>query len=108
MRGGGGGGLWLWENGGQVGSMVYGGGGFHASCFVCLSSLFSLRSGCVDFAADLAKQWRKNSCGGFQVSKNNFCVYLFFWCVFLFVINYSFHAVQGHARCARYLPYRHT
>ena len=24
----GGGGLWLWENGGQVGSMVYGGGGF--------------------------------------------------------------------------------
>ena len=25
MRGGG---LWLWENGGQVGSMVYGGGAF--------------------------------------------------------------------------------
>ena len=27
MRGGGGG-LWLWENGGQVGSMVLGGGAF--------------------------------------------------------------------------------
>ena len=26
MRGGGGG-LWLWENGGHVGSLVYGGGG---------------------------------------------------------------------------------
>ena len=32
MRGGGGGGLWLWENGGQVGSMVYGGGGL--SCIL--------------------------------------------------------------------------
>ena len=28
-----GGGLWLWENGGQVVSKVYGGGGFHASCW---------------------------------------------------------------------------
>ena len=37
MRGGG---LWLWENGGHVGSMVYGGGGFHASCW---GGGFSLR-----------------------------------------------------------------
>ena len=65
-------------------------------CLVCLSSLFLLRSACVDFAADLAKQWRKNSWGGFEVCKNDFRVYFLFWCVFLFVLIYSFPAVQRH------------
>ena len=52
------------------------------------------RSRCVDFSADLAKQGRKNSRGGFEVSKNDFCVDFFFWCVFLFVLIYSFHGME--------------
>ena len=31
----------------------------------------------MDFSADLAKQRRKNSWGGFEVSKNDFWVYFF-------------------------------
>ena len=52
----------------------------------------------MDFAADLAKQRRKNSWGEFEVSKNDFCLYFFFWCIFSFGLIYSFHAVQRHAR----------
>ena len=52
----------------------------------------------MDFSADLAKQRRKNSWGGFEVIKNDVCVYFFFWCVFFSVPIYSFHAVQQHAR----------
>ena len=52
----------------------------------------------MDFDADLAKQWHKNSWGGFEVSKNDFCLYFFLWCAFFFVPIYSFHAVQRHAR----------
>ena len=47
----------------------------------------------MDFAADLAKQWRKISSGGFEVSKNVFCVYSFCWCVFPFVLND--HSIGG-------------
>ena len=76
--------------------MFWGTHGLH--CLVCFSPLFSLWSGCMDFSADLAKQRRKNSWGGFEVSKNDFCVYFFFWCVVFFVPIYSLHAVPRHAR----------
>ena len=75
-------------------------------CLVWFSSLFSLRSGCVDFSGDPAKQRLKNSWRGLEVSKNDFCVYFFFWCVFPFVLIYSFHAVQRHARNIRPMPTR--
>ena len=76
--------------------MFWGTHGLH--CPVCFSPLFSLWSGCMDFSADLAKQRRKNSWGGFEVSKNDFCVYFVFWCVVFFVPIYSVHAVERHAR----------
>ena len=52
----------------------------------------------MDFSADLAKQRRKNSWGGFEVSKNDFCVYFFFWCIAFFVPIYCLHAVPRHTR----------
>ena len=68
-------------------------------CPVWFTSLFSLRSGCVDFAADLARQRRKSSGGGFEVSENDFGLHFFSWCVFFFVLIYSFHAVQRLWSC---------
>ena len=52
----------------------------------------------MDFAADLAKQWRKNVWRGLEVSKHDFCLQFYFWCVLLFILIYSFHAFQRHAR----------
>ena len=69
---------------------------------VLVGTLFTPLCSCcyVDSSADLAKQRRKNSWGGLEVSKNDFCVYFFFWCVFFFVPT-------GEKSCGRQGSDRH-
>ena len=65
----------------------------------CLGlSLFSLQAVWVDFSADVAKQWRKNSWGNSVSEKTIFALFLLYWRGFFFVFLYSFHAVQRNAR----------